>query len=143
MPPIATRERAFLTHIDSHVSVEEWQKEVAAQFVEAIKTLGSLADAEFCEIVIGDDDDTKLSVAVLRTLNKFWDEAQTPDFDPEMTVEHSGVRIYFEGESKFRFQTLRNMGGYQAAWGKNQNSESGAAHIERQGFFRNGDRADV
>ena len=133
---------AFLTHIDSHISVQDWQQNVEAHFLAALTNLGHLAQADVCEVVIGDDAETPLADAVLRTLRTTWTTANNTMSDPEMTLKRTGVRLHCVTGGQFQLQSLARMG-HQVAWGTHQNSVLGAAHIAFQGFFPGGATADL
>lgn len=138
---IATNDRAFMTHIDSKVSVEDWTQKIEKDFLEAVSNLGNYADIQICEIVIGDDDITKLAYAVFQSLMKVLKEAKFDDWtEPSVRCDSTGMRIYLNAGT-FKLEERKRMGSLPA-WGTDQNSAEGAAHIEHQGFFPGGQRAD-
>jgi hypothetical protein len=138
---IKSAERAFMAHIYSHISVEEWENKIKAEFKEAIERFGSF-DKTYCWITVNrdlEDNKTPLEEAVEKTLReaaKGLRVCSTPGF-PGMLVWQSPEAKYKPG---FNFEPLFNNGfsrnnGFIPAWGELMNSVTGPEYIEAHGFF--------
>lgn len=135
--------KIFVTHINSAFSAQDWTQSVEKPFLQAIQNMGSIKTAQDIVVVIGDDDETALSKAVLKTLVHLCYTNEL-DFDPSLFDSRTGLRIYqhsVSGSTNLMIQTLAQMG-HKNEWGANQNSTNGTA-VVAQGFFNGGSVADL
>ncbi len=139
---IVTDRYAFLTHINSQVTLSQWDYEVSVNFLEALNHLGPLPSNALCEVVLGDDEETALSWAVYQTIYTKWkqNEAAT-NSEPEMSFSCQGIRILYPSLSNF--DLLKKIG-HKIEWGKNRNTITGAKFVKRCGFLcEEGQVADI
>lgn len=135
--------KIFVTHISSTFSAQSWTQSVEAPFLQALSNLGSIKTAKEISVVIGDDDETPLSKAVLATLLQLCDTNDL-DFEPSLTDSRTGLRIYqhsVSGSISLMIQSLVKMG-HLSIWGTSQNSTNGTG-VVAQGFFSGGRVADI
>jgi hypothetical protein len=132
-----TNHRAFMTHIDSCVSVEEWEKKIEAEFKAAIGKFGSFDKAR-CVIVVNRDEDhpkTDLEEAVEKTLSEVGLRVEL--------ARVAGMRLWCDPGSihkpGFNFEPMMNNGfldnGFRPEWGELMNSVTGREYIEAHELF--------
>ena len=139
---IVTKTHAFLTHISHQVSTRQWENEVSKKFLTALDNLGSLPRDAMCEITLADDNETKLSWAVYRTVYIKWKESEAAtESEPKISWQCTGIRIHIPSLSKF--EAIKDIK-YKPEWGENKNSKSGSKYIKHKGFLtKNGALADL
>lgn len=130
---IVTDRYAFLTHISSQVTLSQWKFEASSNFLEAIDQLGPLPSNALCEVVLGDDEETKLSWAVYQTIYTKWKESEAAtNSEPEMSSSCQGIRILYPSLSNF--ELLKKVG-HKREWGENRNTITGAKFVKSYGFL--------
>jgi hypothetical protein len=135
---VTSKNRAFMTHIYSGISVDQWENKIKAEFKEAIGRFGSF-DAAYCCIAVNrdpEDPKTDLEEAVEKTLIEV-------GLGPH-SAQLAGMRVWNSPTAKykpgFNFDPLFENGfgpekGFSPEWGKVMNSVTGAEYIEAHGFF--------
>ena len=127
---IITPTYAFVTHISSGITPQQWENTVKEEFLAAIKNMTDINAATECMVVGGQNPD--LYTAILESVDDIMNEKTKDRLVVTPAEGKSGVKVCLEG-NKYRTRVISNLN--DDPRGGILNSNTGQAYCKAKGFF--------